>query len=218
MKMNFKITKLILALACLSVAESGWATDAALDFTLPSAALSQPATRSIILAENAAPAAVETQTAAPTPAESVQSPTKKPVEEYDAPFYSGGHLHQYLGIATLLAAGMTGVTHPEGCEDSSCVANTKREMNGPHAQWAKTTIALATATVAAGLLTHWDDFSLEDGLTDPDNLHVLLGAVGAGMMAYAVQKSLETDTGTVSHAGIANAGAVGMLLAIKLTW
>ena len=82
---------------------------------------------------------------------------------------------------------------------------------------AKATIAMAYATIATGLLAHWDDFHLEDGITDPDNLHVLLGVTGAALMAYAVNKSKNSSV-PVSHAGIAELGALGMVAAIKITW
>jgi hypothetical protein len=68
------------------------------------------------------------------------------------------------------------------------------------------------------LIVHWDDFHLEDGLTDPDNLHVLLGLTGAAAMAVATANSAKVKTGTASHAGLAMAGAAGMVVAIKLTW
>jgi hypothetical protein len=77
---------------------------------------------------------------------------------------------------------------------------------------------MALATVATGLYAHWDDFHLEDGWSDPDNLHVLLAATGAALMAYAIDKSMNQSEGQVSHAGMAELGAVGMVLAIKLTW
>jgi hypothetical protein len=77
---------------------------------------------------------------------------------------------------------------------------------------------MALATVASGLIVHWDDFNLEDGWEDPDNLHVVLGVTGAALLAYAVNKSMNASTGQVSHAGIAELGALGMLVAVKLTW
>jgi hypothetical protein len=108
------------------------------------------------------------------------------------------------------------VTAPEGCEHN-CAANTPRETNGTHAKLAKATVAMAAATIATGLIGHWNDFHLEDGITDPDNLHVLLGVTGAALMAYAVNKSMHSST-EVSHAGIAEMGALGMVAAIKITW
>jgi hypothetical protein len=64
---------------------------------------------------------------------------------------------------------------------------------------------------------HWDDIHFSDGFTDPDNLHVMFGVTGAALMAYAVNKSKNSST-PVSHAGIAELGALGMVVAIKLTW
>ena len=72
--------------------------------------------------------------------------------------------------------------------------------------------------MASGLIIHWDDFNLEDGWKDPDNQHIVLGVSGAALLAYAVNKSMNVSQGSVSHAGIAELGALGMLVAVKLTW
>ena len=93
-----------------------------------------------------------------------------------------------------------------------------RQTSGTtHTRLARTTAALAVATVITGLIYHWDDFHLEDGFSDPDNQHALLAGTGALMMLYAVNKSANSSVPT-SHAGIAELGAVSMLAAIKLTW
>lgn len=136
--------------------------------------------------------------------------------EFEPSWLTGGKAHQYLGLGTIVLAGLTAATAPEGCE-SNCSANTPRETNGTHAKLAKATVAMAAATITSGLLAHWDDFHLEDGISDPDNLHVLLGVTGAALMAYAVNKSMHSST-EVSHAGIAEMGALGMVAAIKITW
>lgn len=135
-------------------------------------------------------------------------------EPFDPPLFSGSNLHLTLGLATIATAALTAMTAPE---DEQTTPGTPRETNGTHAKLAKTTVALAAATIVSGLITHWDDFALEDGLTDPDNLHILLGVSGAALMAYAVNKSANSTT-PVSHAGIAELGALGMLVGIKLTW
>jgi hypothetical protein len=124
-----------------------------------------------------------------------------------------------LGLATIVAAGLTAVTAPDsGCENNCAgYVQPPRDVNGAHAKLAKATVALAAATIATGLLVHWDDFHLADGWSDPDNLHVLLGVTGAALMAYAVNKSANS-TVPVSHAGLAELGALGMIVAIKLTW
>jgi hypothetical protein len=143
----------------------------------------------------------------------------KPAAEFEPPLFSGSNAHQYLGLGTILLAGLTGMTAPEeGCESNCPNPPPPRDVNGAHAKLAYATVAMATATVVTGVFTHWDDFALEDGWTDPDNLHVLLGTAGAALMGYATYKSAQVTTGQVSHAGTAIAGAAGMTLAIALTW
>lgn len=145
--------------------------------------------------------------------------TTAPKEPYEPPLLSGSNTHLALGLATIVAAGLTGMTAPEeGCENNCGTTPVARNVNGTHAKLAYATVALATATIASGLITHWDDFHLEDGITDPDNLHVLLGVTGATMMAVATANSAKIKTGQASHAGLAMAGAAGMVVAIKLTW
>ncbi len=142
-----------------------------------------------------------------------------PKEPYEPPLLSGSNVHMALGLATIVAAGLTGMTAPEeGCESNCGPTPVARDVNGTHAKLAYATVALAAATIASGVITHWDDFHLEDGITDPDNLHVLLGITGAAMMAVATANSAKVKTGEASHAGLAMAGAAGMVVAIKLTW
>ncbi|MDP2804713.1 MAG: hypothetical protein Q8O24_02110 [Gallionellaceae bacterium] len=143
--------------------------------------------------------------------------TVTPASEFEPPFFSGSNAPKYLGIGTVVLAGLTAMSAPEGCEGSCPATAAPRETNGSHAQFAKATVALAAATIATGLYAHWDDFSTEDGWSDPDNLHVLLGISGAALMAYAVNKSASSAT-PVSHAAVAELGALGMVVAIKLTW
>ncbi len=142
-----------------------------------------------------------------------------PKTEFEPSFFTGSNAHKYLGLSTIVLAGLTAVTAPgEGCETNCTAANTApRQTNGTHAKLAKATIAMAYATIATGVLAHWDDFHLEDGITDPDNLHVLLGVTGAALMTWAVNRSKNSQV-PVSHAGIAELGALGMVAAIKLTW
>ncbi len=150
-------------------------------------------------------------------AESAAPEIKK--SEFEPSWLTGGKVHQYLGLGTIILAGLTAATAPgEGCEQNcTAQANQPRDRNGTHAKLAKATVVMAAAAIATGLVSHWDDFHLEDGFTDPDNLHVLLGVTGAALMAYAVKKSMDS-TVPVSHAGIAELGALGMVAAIKITW
>jgi hypothetical protein len=136
--------------------------------------------------------------------------------EFEPSWLTGSKAHQYLGLATIVGAGLTALTAQEGCE-LNCTATTPRETNGTHAKLAKATVAMAAATIVTGLIVHWDDIHFDEGFADPDNLHVIFGVTGAALMAYAVNKSKNSST-PVSHAGIAELGAVGMLVAIKLTW
>jgi hypothetical protein len=139
--------------------------------------------------------------------------------EFEPSWLTGSKVHQYLGLATIAGAALTALAAPDsGCEHNCTTTSTKpRETNGTHAHLAKATVALAAATVITGVLVHWDDIHLEDGIRDPDNLHVIFGVTGAALMAYAVNKSKNSAV-PVSHAGIAELGALGMVVAIKLTW
>jgi hypothetical protein len=140
----------------------------------------------------------------------------KQAEVEGSPF-SKSKVHQYLGIATMAAAAGTFLTHTDACEGAACAKQPPRKLHNSHANLGKATAILALATVASGVYTHWDDLNKEDGWKDPDNLHVLLGAGGALMMAYAINKSAGSTT-TVNHAPVAELGAMSMLFAIKMTW
>lgn len=142
-----------------------------------------------------------------------------PAAEFQPPWMSGRKAHQYLGLGTVVFAGLTALAAPgEACEHNCPSQPPPRQTSGTaHTRLARTTAALAVATVLTGLLYHWDDFHLEDGWADPDNLHVMLAGTGALLMLYAVEKSAHSTVPT-SHAGIAELGAASMLVAIKLTW
>ncbi|MCK9201826.1 MAG: hypothetical protein M0P59_01555 [Gallionella sp.] len=137
--------------------------------------------------------------------------------EYESPLFTGSKVHQYLGIATVAAAAGTFLTHFHPCEAPNCGAQPPRKTNGLHANMGKATALLALATVASGVISHWDDFHTEDGISDPDNQHVLLGVTGAVLMAYAINKSARSTVPT-NHAAVAELGALTMVTAIKLTW
>lgn len=213
MQGNHRLTMLAAGAVMLAWAGAGQAQQEALDLSLPSQTYVHNA-GAFMLAANETEVLVKKQDAPAVAA--------APKQEYEPALWSGSNAHMYLGLATIVAAAATAVTAPEGyeCEVGPCLPLSQqppREINGTHAKLAKATVALAAATIATGLLAHWDDFKLEDGFTDPDNLHVLLGVTGAALMAYAVNKSANSAV-PVSHAGIAELGALGMVAAIKLTW
>jgi hypothetical protein len=138
---------------------------------------------------------------------------------FEPPLFTSSNAHKFLGLGTVLFAGLTALAAPEeGCEHNCPPNPPPRQTSGTtHTRLARTTAVLAVATLTSGLLAHWDDFYVEDGITDPDNQHVMLGTTGALMMLYAIHKSANSSTQT-SHAGIAELGGVAMAVAIKLTW
>ncbi|MBU0689814.1 MAG: hypothetical protein KJ850_01475 [Gammaproteobacteria bacterium] len=184
------------------------AQEAALDLSTPAQAYAQRAMPMMLAANGGA---VTTERSS-----NVVKPAAQP--EFEESWLTGGKAHMVLGLATIATALATGATAPgEGCEHGCTGPQPPRETDGTHAKLAKLTVALAAATVATGLYNHWDDFHLEDGLTDPDNLHVILGVTGAALMAYATAKSAGSTT-PVSHAGMGMAGAYGMIAAVKIAW
>jgi hypothetical protein len=139
-----------------------------------------------------------------------------PVAEFKPPLISGRKVHQYLGLSTVAFAGLTMLAAPD--EEEGASQTQPRQTSGTtHTRLARTTAALAVATVITGLIYHWNDIHWEDPFTDPDKMHARLAAAGALMMLYAVEKSAHSSVPT-SHAGIAELGAATMLVAIKLTW
>lgn len=143
-----------------------------------------------------------------------------PAAEFREPIFTLNKTHKYLGISTIAAAVLTAMSAPgEGCE-ANCPPPSQqppRDRTGTHAKLARATVALAAATIATGIMAHWDDVHLDNGITDPDNLHALLGITGAVLMAKAVNKSAGSAV-PVAHAGQAELGAALMAIGIKMVW
>lgn len=204
MEVNLRVRQFVAGICLAILAGTGYAAESAIDLAPPASKYFTRDVKSFMLAENDTGVVKVKSNTAPV----------APAAEFEPPLFSGSNAHKFLGLGTIVLAAATAMSGPE-CE-GGC-GNKPREVNGTHAQLAKATVAMAAATIATGLIYHWDDFNSEDGITDPDNLHVLLGAAGAALMAVAVQKSA-TSSVPVSHAAMAEAGALGMLVAIKLTW
>lgn len=139
---------------------------------------------------------------------------------FKPPWFTGSDAHKYLGLGTLVLVGLTAATapHENECEHNCTTGTAQRQTSGtPHTRLARATAVLAGATVATGLLVHWDDFHLRDGFSDPDNQHVLLGLAGSLLMLYAVNKSMHSKVPT-QHAAFAEVGGAAMAVAVKLTW
>lgn len=205
MKRNHPYKKIVASLCLALACNTSFAADSTLDLSLPAASATP---KSFMLAAN------------DTPVMSVSPTSTTPKAEFSEPWMSGDKLHQYMGWTTLALVAATAFSAPgEGCEGAACANQPvqPRQTNGTHAKLAKAAAFMAAATVTSGLIDHWDDFHMEDGFTDPDNLHAMLGTAGALMMMYAVNKSANS-TVPVSHAGIAELGGVAMAVAVKLTW
>ncbi len=144
-----------------------------------------------------------------------------PDSAFKKPVITENNIHMYLGLASLAFGGLTAVTAPEGYDPDL--------LNSVHYKAAKLSWQLGAAAIGTGLWAHWDDFHLEDGLLDRDNLHVILGTLGVVGYYLAVKSAVDqyneqTAAGVRvgypnsdhSSAGIFGGGA--MLTAIVLTW
>jgi len=114
-------------------------------------------------------------------------------------------LHKYLGLGSISAAGLTVLTAGDDEGGSG--------DGGIHHQLAYTALGLGGAAVLTGLIFHWDDISLANGFSDPDNLHMLLTTLGT--LGYARAVDLAPGDG---HSGYGSSGALSMLLGIKMVW
>lgn len=126
-------------------------------------------------------------------------PKKNLHVDFEEPTFSGEKFHQYLGLTTLGLVALTAIA--------------PKEEDGLHEIAAQSAALAAGATVGTGLVFHWNDFHLEDGITEPDNLHMILGSVGALLMAAAVSQAPEGG-----HAGLGILGGSAMAVAVKITW
>ncbi len=149
---------------------------------------------------------------ADSPSTTVMDSMSAKPSEFEPPAFSGSNIHKYMGLATVALVGLTAVTAPEE-DEGATTPSTKSRTQGTHQSLGRAAAVMAAATVTSGLLAHWDDFHLEDGFTDPDNLHVMLGTLGALAMLNAVSKAPGNG-----HPGTGIAGGVAMAAAIKLTW
>lgn len=141
--------------------------------------------------------------------------TSSQAAEFEPPMFSGSNAHKYLGLGTLALVIATAIAPkpPEVEDRAPTQAEVDAQNSSTHAKLGRAAAAMAAATVTIGLLTHWDDFHLEDGWTDPDNMHAMLGAAGALAMLFAVSQAPESG-----HSSEGILGGVAMGVAVKLTW
>jgi hypothetical protein len=124
-------------------------------------------------------------------------------------WFTANKLHKYLGIGSIAAAGLTVLAsgEAEGGEGGGKVDG------GVHEDLANLAAGLGGAAILTGLLFHWDDITLANGFSDPDNLHMILTTLGT--LGYA--KAIDAAPGE-GHSGYGMFGAASMLLGIKMVW
>ncbi|MDX8389761.1 MAG: hypothetical protein R8M38_04640 [Mariprofundaceae bacterium] len=140
-----------------------------------------------------------------------------PDSHFKAPMMTENELHMYLGLGSLLAAGLAAMTVPER-ESGKPLADS--QLVGFHHKAAWTATFLGVGAVATGFLTHSDEL-FEEGLFDTDNVHTLLGILGTLGYYLAVKDAssgLDDYTVGTDHATAGILGAVAMTGAIVITW
>lgn len=110
--------------------------------------------------------------------------------------------HKYLGYGTVLMAGVT-------------AASSSQESF--HESAAYVTAAGAVSTLLTGYLAHGHRFDMSQGLFSRDNLHIVLGTLGAVALTTAVAIADDGEEG--SHSGLGVTGGVLMTLGvIDIKW
>lgn len=139
-----------------------------------------------------------------------------PSEPFQESWFTGNKMHMYLGLGSIIAAGVAGMTAPES--DGVVVPN-QSSTNTSHYYAANAAAALGGAAIISGLWYHLEDINLEDGLMDPDMLHMLLGIAGTAAYVYAISKAPKVIGGPpAGHAAAGIAGAGLMFTGIVLEW
>jgi len=140
-----------------------------------------------------------------------QSTSAVQQDPFEESAFTANKMHGYLGIASLTAALLAGVTAP----DNEGVAAGQPIKKGFHHYAGLTAAALGGAAVVSGLMLHADD--LTPDFLDPDTAHMILGILGTAAYAYAVSKGPKvTGKGAGGHAAAGMAGAALMATAIYL--
>jgi len=130
-------------------------------------------------------------------------------EGFEESWFTGSKAHQYFGLGALALVALTAVVPKPDTEEGT----DKYDKGSTHEILAKSATALAAAAATTGLIYHWEDFDFSDGFTDPDNLHMMLGALGTLAMVAAISEAPESG-----HAGMGILGGVAMGIAVKIEW
>ena len=140
-----------------------------------------------------------------------------PDSAFKKPAFTANNAHMYLGLASMAMGALAGIS-ADGAKGDPDLLNTV------HYKAAKLSWQLGAAAIGTGLWTHWDDFHLEDGLLDRDNLHVILGTLGVIGYYLAVKQAVDDYNDptigypTESHSSAGTLGGGAMLTAIVITW
>ncbi len=138
------------------------------------------------------------------------------VNTFEEPVFTANKMHMYLGLGSLAAAALTGALAPGG---DGVVATNQSATNTPHYYAANAAIALGGAAIVSGLILHWDDITLANGILDPDLMHMMLGVLGTAGYVYAASKAPRLIGGPSNgHAAAGIAGAAMMMTAIAYQW
>ncbi len=140
-----------------------------------------------------------------------------PDSAFKKPVFTENDLHMYLGLGSMAMGILAAVSAGDAEGDPDL-------LNTVHYTAAKASWQLGAAAVGTGLWAHWDDFHLEDGLLDRDNLHVILGTLGVIGYYLAVKQAVDDyndpNVGwpNESHSNAGMLGGAAMLTAIVITW
>jgi len=137
---------------------------------------------------------------------------------FEESYFTANKMHMYLGIGSLVAAGLAGMTAPDA-ENPAVVAQQKRSTNTTHYYLGTAAAALGGAAVVSGLMLHLDDIQMNNGVLDPDTLHMVLTMLGTAGYVYAVSKGPRVIGGPSNgHAAAGMAGAALMATGIAFEW
>ncbi len=139
-----------------------------------------------------------------------------PDQPFEESYFTANKMHMYLGLGSLLAAGLTGLSAPDGGE-GAVVTTQQPSTNTAHYYFANAAAALGGAAIVSGLLLHFDDIEMD--ALDPDTLHMVLTILGTAGYVYAIGKAPKIIGGNSNgHASAGIAGAALMATGIYFEW
>jgi len=133
---------------------------------------------------------------------------------FEESYFTGNKMHMYLGLGSIIAAGLTGLTAPDS---EGITATGQSSKKSAHYYLANTAVALGGAAIVSGLILHLDDIEMD--AMDPDTLHMVLTILGTAGYVYAISKAPKVLGGSSNgHAAAGIAGAALMATGIYFEW